>query len=94
MRIKAMFKAFGNPFKQKSFWTIYSAMAALTILQVVASAADPEPLIPIETITTAVGQAVTDTLALMAGLLPIALSVFAMVWGVRKAMRFFKAASN
>lgn len=45
-------------------------------------------------VTTAVQTAVTDTLAMMSSLLPIALTVFAATWGVKKAIRFFKGAAN
>lgn len=45
-------------------------------------------------VKSAVQTAVTDTLAMMMDLLPIALTVFAAVWGVKKAIRFFKSASN
>ncbi len=39
-------------------------------------------------------KSVNSTLTLMAALLPIGLGVFATVWGVRKAIRFFKATTN
>jgi hypothetical protein len=45
-------------------------------------------------VITAVQTAVTDTIGLMTSLLPIALSIFAATWGIRKAMRFFKGAAN
>ncbi|WP_323480924.1 hypothetical protein [Acinetobacter baumannii] len=45
-------------------------------------------------VVTAVTAAVTNTITLMSSLLPIALTVFAATWGVRKAMRFFKGAAN
>lgn len=38
----------------------------------------------------AFGTAVTNTITLFAGLLPLGLTVFAATWGVRKAMQFFK----
>lgn len=47
-----------------------------------------------QTITTAVQSAVDDTLQMFAAVLPIALTVFAVSWGVRKAIRFFKGATN
>lgn len=45
-------------------------------------------------ITSSFQTAVTDTLTLFAGLLPIALTIFAAVWGTRKAMQFFKTSTN
>lgn len=45
-------------------------------------------------VVAAVQTAVNDTIAMMMDLLPIALTVFAAVWGVKKAIRFFKGASN
>lgn len=48
----------------------------------------------VESVATSVQTAVNDTLAMMADLLPIALTVFAATWGVRKAIRFFKGAAN
>lgn len=47
-----------------------------------------------ETVTQAVQTAVNDTLEMFAAVLPIALTVFAVSWGVRKAIRFFKGATN
>jgi hypothetical protein len=44
-------------------------------------------------ITGAVGTAVNDTIGLMGSLLPLALTIFAAIWGVRKAMGFFKKMS-
>lgn len=43
------------------------------------------------TIIASFTTASADVLALMAGLLPVALGIFATTWGVRKAMRFFKS---
>lgn len=45
-------------------------------------------------VTGAVQTAVTDTISMMSSLLPIALTVFAATWGVRKAIKFFKGAAN
>ena len=45
-------------------------------------------------VTSAVSTAVQNTITMMAGLLPLALTVFAATWGIRKAIRFFKASSN
>lgn len=62
-----------------------------------AFAADPaNPSVKIDStaVTTAVSGAVSDTIALMTSLLPYALTIFAAIWGVKKAMRFFKGAAN
>lgn len=45
-------------------------------------------------VSTAVQKTVNETINMFAELLPIALTVFAFTWGVRKAMRFFKTAAN
>lgn len=45
-------------------------------------------------VKTAIQTTVNDTIAMFGELLPIALTVFAFTWGVRKAMRFFKTAAN
>ncbi|MOA32592.1 hypothetical protein D3C78_1538270 [compost metagenome] len=45
-------------------------------------------------VKTAVQTTVTDTITMFGELLPIALTVFAFTWGVRKGMRFFKSAAN
>lgn len=47
-----------------------------------------------ETITQSVQAAVNDVLDMFAAVLPIALTVFAVSWGVRKAIRFFKGATH
>lgn len=48
----------------------------------------------VTTVTTSIQTAVTSTLDMMSALLPIALTVFAATWGVKKAIRFFKGAAN
>lgn len=45
-------------------------------------------------VTTAVQTAADNVIGVMTDLLPIALGVFALQWGVRKGIRFFKSASN
>lgn len=78
----------------KKFGVSLMLMLAITAMAAVsASAAAPDGL-DTATVTTAVSGAVTDTIALMSGLLPYALTVFAAIWGVKKAMRFFKGAAN
>lgn len=46
------------------------------------------------TVSTAVQTAVTDTLEMFAAVLPIGLTVFAALWGIRKAIKFFKSTTN
>lgn len=46
------------------------------------------------TVVDGVQTAVSQTFTMIAGLLPIALTVFAALWGVKKAIGFFKKASN
>lgn len=53
-------------------------------------AADTLPKLDTSTVTSALGSAVSDTISLFGSLLPYALTVFAAVWGVKKAMTFFK----
>lgn len=55
---------------------------------------EPGMGIDASTIITAFSTAAGDVLVLMAGLLPVALGIFATSWGVRKAMRFFKATTG
>lgn len=45
-------------------------------------------------VTTAVSSAANDVIDLVGDLLPIALGVFAVFWGIRKGLRFFKSAAN
>lgn len=45
-------------------------------------------------VVSGVQTAVSQTFTMIAGLLPIALTVFAALWGVKKAIGFFKKASN
>lgn len=45
-------------------------------------------------ILSSLGDVITDTITIFAGLLPLALTVFAAVWGVRKAMSFFRTAAK
>lgn len=52
------------------------------------------PSLDTASVVSAVSGAVGDTLDLMVDLLPYALAVFAAIWGVRKAIRFFKATAN
>lgn len=47
-----------------------------------------------QTVSTAVQSAVADTLEMFAAVLPIGLTVFAALWGIKKAIRFFKATTN
>lgn len=45
-------------------------------------------------IVTALTATATDVTGDMTGVLTAALGVFALSWGIRKVIRFFKAASN
>lgn len=53
----------------------------------------PEPTLG-DIVSTAFQSTVNDTISMFGELLPIALTVFAFTWGVRKAMRFFKTSAN
>lgn len=67
---------------------------AVSLAMVATSASAEEPPTMQEQVTTAVQSAVNDTISLFMAILPIALSVFAVTWGVRRAMRFFKSSAN
>lgn len=45
-------------------------------------------------VTNAVTGAVNDTIVMFGSILPIALTIFAAVWGVRKAMQFFRTTAK
>lgn len=47
----------------------------------------------VQAVVTGVGQAVTDTIDLVTSILPLAMTVFAVMWGIRKALRFFRSAA-
>lgn len=44
----------------------------------------------VSALTTTAGDVTAD----MSGVLPAALTVFALGWGIRKVMKFFKTAAN
>lgn len=44
-------------------------------------------------VVSGVTQAVNDTLGLAFDLVPLAMTVFAAMWGIKKAITFFKKAS-
>lgn len=48
----------------------------------------------IDGVTTALETAAGDVKDTLVAVLPYALGVMALSWGVRKAIRFFKSASN
>lgn len=45
-------------------------------------------------VLSAMQTAAGDVTGLMTDLLPIALGIFALQWGVRKGIKFFKGAAN
>lgn len=45
-------------------------------------------------VVTAITTVASDVTTDMSGVLVAALSVFALQWGIRKVIKFFKAASN
>lgn len=47
-----------------------------------------------DTVVTAMTTAAGDVTGLMTDLLPIALGIFALQWGVRKGIKFFKSSAN
>lgn len=68
------------------------AVSTLTVgTQAFAAVGDPVDIGA--TVTASVQTAVTSTITMFMALLPIALTVFAATWGVRRAMKFFKGAS-
>lgn len=48
----------------------------------------------VSAVVSGVGQAVTDTIDLITSVLPLAMTVFAVMWGIRKALRFFRSAAS
>lgn len=52
------------------------------------------PYINSAEIVSGVSQAVNETVGLITDLLPLALTIFATMWGVRKALQFFKRTAN
>lgn len=45
-------------------------------------------------VVTAITSAAGDVTGLMTDILPIALGIFALQWGVRKGIKFFRSAAN
>jgi len=45
-------------------------------------------------VTSAFTSAASDVIALFGDILPISLGVFALVWGVKKGIGFFKGTAN
>lgn len=80
----------------KGLCFVFITMSVAFLLRVTPIFAADIPKVGIDSavITSAVSTAVNNTLQMMSSLLPIALSVFAATWGVRKAIRFFKGAAN
>lgn len=80
----------------KSLRFVFITMSVAFLLRATPIFAVDTPKVGIDSavITSAVSTAVNNTLQMMSSLLPIALSVFAATWGVRKAIRFFKGAAN
>lgn len=65
------------------------AVAAMGVVG--AFAADETPA---QTLTTAVNTIKTDFLGYVAVVLPVALAIFGVVFGIRKAIGFFRSASG
>lgn len=80
-------------FKDKTAWMLTLMVAMMAIMATSAFAAG-EPIDMATTVTSSVQTAVTSTISMFAALLPIALTIFASTWGVKKAIRFFKGAAN
>ena len=67
-----------------------SAVAAMGCISAFAT----DPATPQETLTTAVGTIQTDFLGYVAIVLPVALAIFGVIFGIRKAISFFKGAAG
>lgn len=89
-----MLKRVASFFGRHRVETMMSAFAMLLVLSSPAFAAGESNMIDPSIVTGAVTSAVTNTIQMFAALLPIALTVFAATWGIRKAIRFFKATAN
>lgn len=70
------------------------AYVAPALALVAGSSAFADSGIDSKVVVDSVQSAVTHTISMMSSLLPVALTVFATTWGVKKAIRFFKGASN
>lgn len=45
-------------------------------------------------IVTGLTKTATDVTGMMTDLIPVALGVFALQWGIRKGIKFFKSSTN
>jgi len=78
--------------KNTKVFAVLIAMALMIMFQMdFASAATPDWTTQVETEMTTAGSDVTGLLLKILG---IGLGIFALQWGVRKAMKFFKATTN
>lgn len=78
--------------KNTKVFVVLIAMALMIMFQMdFASAADPNWTSAVETEIKTAG---TDVTTLLLKILTVALGIFALQWGVRKAMKFFKATTN
>lgn len=67
------------------------AVAAMGVVG--ACAADPAAT-PQQTLTTAISTIQSDFMSYVAIVLPVALAIFGVVFGIRKALGFFRSASG
>lgn len=65
------------------------AVAAMGVVGACAESVTPQ-----QALTTAVGTIQTDFLSYVAIVLPVALAIFGVVFGIRKAISFFRSASG
>ena len=87
-----MFEKIRNSKLVKVIAGAVSASAVAAMGCVSAFAADPAT--PSDTLTTAVGTIKTDFLGYVAIVLPVALAIFGVVFGIKKAIGFFRSASG
>lgn len=52
------------------------------------------PTLDTSAVIAGVSNAVTETLSMITDLIPLAMTIFAALWGIKKAIGFFKKAAN
>lgn len=88
-----MFEKIRNSKLAKVIVGTVSSCAVAAMGAVSAFAADPATT-PQQALTTAVNTIQTDFLSYVSIVLPVALAIFGIVFGIRKAIGFFRSASG
>lgn len=84
--------------KIKKKLTVGLVTASLVVCSVVpALASEPETVATVDisgALTSSLNSVISQTLTLMTGILPVALSLFGISFAVKKGMKFFKSTTN